>query len=217
MKSWLSALGWAAAGLLVVAYAILAHHAASTPRPGLLEAGVFVVPLMAFALLPAWRSPHRARWLALWLAACGALFLARDRLAASTQWLLLVQHVGINAMLCLVFGRTLTQGARPMVSLMAELVHGPLTPRLARYTRAVTWAWVGYFALTAVASVLLFAFAPNTVWSAFVNLLSLPLLGAMFAGEYLVRCLLIPRCERSGFFAAMTAYRQFQRRSAKPD
>lgn len=217
MRSWLSALGWAAAGLLVVAYAILAHHAASAPQPGLFEAGVFVVPLMAFALLPAWRSPHRAGWLGLWLAACGALFLARDQLAASTHWLLLVQHVGINAMLCLVFGRTLAPGARPMVSLLAEMVHGPLTPRLVRYTRAVTWAWVGYFALTAGTSMLLFTLAPNAVWSAFVNLLSLPLLGAMFAGEYLVRCLLIPRSERSGFFSAMSAYRQFQRRPDKPD
>ena len=29
------------------------------------------------------------------------------------------------------------------------------------------------------------------------------------AGEYLVRLLVVPRSERSGFFQAVTAYRQF--------
>lgn len=223
MKAWRSvtakqALGWAGVALGCVGYAVLAHHAASAAAPGLFEAAVFIVPLMAFALLLAWRSPRRGGWLALWLVAGFALFLARDRLAASTQWVLLFQHVGINGMLFLGFGRTLVPGSQPLVSRFAELVHGTLSPLLARYTRGATWAWVIYFGLTAVVSVLLFALAPPAVWSAFVNLLSMPLLGAMFAGEYLVRRWLVPRSERSGFFQAMTAYRQFsERKSAKPN
>lgn len=210
------AAGWAAAALLVAGYAVLAHYAASAPNPGLFEACVFIVPLMAFALVAAWRSPHRVAWLALWLAASAALFLVRDRLAASTQWVLLLQNLGFNAMLCLVFGRTLVPGSKPLVSRFAEMVHGPLSPLLTRYTRGVTWAWVTYFALSLVVSMALFVFASHTAWSTFVNLLSLPLLGAMFALEYLVRSMMIPRSERSGFFSAVNAYRQFQRKSAKP-
>jgi uncharacterized membrane protein len=205
-------LGWAGAAIGCAAYAVLAHYAASAPAPGLFEACVFIVPLMAFALVVAWRSPRRGWWLALWFAAGCALWLARDRLAAGTQWVLLLQHVGINAMLCLGFGRTLAPGSVPLVSRMAAIVHGVLSPRLVRYTRAVTWAWTLFFGATAVLSVLLFALAPATLWSAFVNLLSLPLLAAMFGGEYLVRMLAIPREERSSFFQAVGAYREFARR-----
>ncbi|MEP6789732.1 MAG: hypothetical protein ABI907_00085 [Ramlibacter sp.] len=220
MKSWRlvlswQTLGWAAAALAVVAYAVLAHRAASAPAPGLFEAAVFIVPLMAFALLPAWRSPHRGWWLALWLAGWVALWLARDRVAAGTQWVLLLQHVGINGLLCIAFGRTLAPGEKPMVSRFAEIVHGPLSPLLQRYTRAVTWAWVAYFALTAAVSVILFAWAAQATWSAFVNLLSLPLLGGMFAGEYLVRMAVVPRSERSGLFSAVNAWRQHRRNAGK--
>ena len=211
------AVGWIALAAGVVAYAVLAHRAASTPAPGWFEAAVFIVPLMAFAGMLAWRSERRALWLTLWFLSCAALLLARDRLGAGTQWVLLLQHAGFNAALGLSFGRTLAPGAEPLISRLATLVHGPLSPLLVRYTRRATWAWVIYFACTAAASVLLFALAPAPVWSAFVNLLSLPLLGAMFAGEYLVRTLVIPRAERSGFFQAVAAWRQFsQRKPVEP-
>ena len=205
-------LGWAAAAIGCVAYALLAHHAASAPHPGLFEAAVFIVPLMAFALVPAWRSPRRAWWLAAWLAACCALWLARGRLAAGTQWVLLLQHAGINALLCFGFGRTLARGSVPLISRLAQIVHGELSPRLVRYTRLATAAWTLFFGLQVLVSVVLFAWAPAAVWSGFVNLLSMPLLAAMFAGEYLVRLLVIPPEERSGFLQAMKAYRQFSRR-----
>lgn len=222
MKPWLPATAlqavcWAGTAVLCVAYAVLAHRAASAPAPGLFEAAVFIVPLLAFALMLAWRSLRRAWWLLLWLLALAALFLVRDRLAASTQWVLLAQHVGLNLALCLAFGRTLAQGSIPLISRFAEIVHGSLSPRLVRYTRSVTWAWVAYFGLTALASLLLFALAPAATWSAFVNLLSLPLLVAMFVGEFLVRSLVIPRAERSGFFQAVAAYREFARRKASSD
>lgn len=221
MKPWWTAaawqgLGWAAAAIGAVAYAVLAHRAASSATPGLFEAAVFIVPPMALALAVAWRSPPRGLWLAAWLAAAAALWLARDRLAAGTQWVLLLQHVGFNGVLGLGFARTLMPGSVPLVSRLAQVVHGPLSPRLARYTRAVTWAWVGYFAATAATSALLFALAPAPVWSAFVNLLSLPLLAAMFAAEYAVRSLLIPRAERAGFFQSVAAYRAFARRKPAP-
>ena len=200
-----------------IGYAVVAHKAASASAPGLFEASVFILPLMAFAAVLAWRSPRRKLWLALWLAAGFGLYLLRDRLAASTQWVLLLQHVGIYLMLCLGFGRTLAPGATPLISRLATMVHGALSPLLLRYTRGATWAWVVYFGLTATASVLLFALAPAAVWSAFVNLLSLPLLAAMFAGEYLVRLVVVPRSERSGFFQAVTAYREFSgRKPARP-
>lgn len=205
-------LGGAGAVLGCIAYAVVAHRAASEPQPGLFEASVFIVPLMAAALAVAWRSAARAWWLLAWAVVAGALWLLRDRLGAGTQWVLLAQHVGINAALCLGFGRTLAQDSVPLIARLARMVHGELSPRLVRYTRGATLAWTLFFAATAVLSILLFALAPWAVWSGFVNLLSLPLLGAMFVGEYLARVWLIPRDERSGFFEAFSAYRRFSRR-----
>ena len=221
MKPWppapaRRALGWAGGALGIVGYAVLAHRAASEAHPGLFEAAVFIVPLMAFALALAWRSPRRGVWTALWLAATVVLVALRGRLGAGTQWVLLAQHVGINALLCLVFARTLAAGSTPLVTQLATIVHSTLSPGVARYTRGVTWAWAGYFGITAIASALLFALAPAPVWSAFVNLLSLPLLAAMFIGEYLVRIVMVPREERSSIFQAVAAWREFSsRKSAK--
>lgn len=205
---------WLLAGFGCIVYALLTHRAAAAASPGLAEAGVILAPLLVLGLVLAWRSERPAAWVALWLASLAALYLARHRVAAGTQWLLLLQHVGFNAALCLGFGRTLARDSKPLVSRLAEIVHGPLSPRLTRYTRSVTWAWVAYFGSTAVASLSLFALAPAAAWSAFVNLLSLPLLAAMFTGEYLVRILVVPRAERGGFFESVAAYRQFARGEA---
>lgn len=220
MKAWRTAaawrtLRWVIAGCLCIGYAILANRAASASAPGFFEAAVIVSPLLVLGLLLAWRSERRTLWLALWLAAGVGLLLAGHFVAAGTRWILLLEHAGINAWLCVGFGRTLAPGAKPLISRLAEIVHGPLTPRLARYTRNATRAWAIYFGLTATASVLLFALAPPPVWSAFVTLLSVPLLAAMFAGEYLVRSLVIPRAERAGFFESVAAYRQFAQRRPK--
>ncbi len=215
--SWQTAAGAVAAAAAAVAYAWVCHVAASTPDPGLLEAAVFVVPLMAFALVLAWRSSHRGAWLALWLAGCGALFLLRDRLGAGTTWVLLLQHVGFNGMIALGFARTLVPGAVPLITRLAALAHGgTLSPLQQRYTRRLTWVWTLYLAASSAASLLLFALAPVAVWSAFVNLLSLPLMGAMFVGEYMVRRLVIPREERSGFVEAIAAYRRWSRPPGGP-
>ena len=212
-KAW-RILGWILAAGVFAGYALVAHRAASATAPGAFEVAVIAAPLMALGLALAWRAERRALWLGLWFAAAGAIVAAGDRIAAGTLWMLLLQHVGINAALCLVFGRTLGPGSTPLVSRFAQIVHGPLSPRLVRYTRGATQAWVLYFGLTALASVLLFFLAAPGVWSAFVNLLSLPLLAAMFGAEYLVRILVLPESERSGFFQSMAAYRQFVRRKA---
>jgi uncharacterized membrane protein len=183
-----------------------------------MEALVFILPPMAFALLWAWRTPRRGWWIALWTACALALALAHNHLGATTHWLLLAQHVGLNAMLGLGFGRTLAKESVPLVSRFAKIVHGTLSVKLLRYTRGVTWAWTIYFALTVSVSVMLFAFAPLPVWSVFVNLLSVPLVVAMFCGEYWIRTLIVPRSERSSLLQAVVAYRQYsQNRQRQQD
>ncbi len=191
-----------------VGYAMLSHRASASPAPDLLDALVTIIPLLGLALLMAWRSAQRTLMLSLCLLACAVLFLISGWLVAHYKWVFLLQHAGIYALLCLAFGRTLQGGKIPMVSQFAQIVHGILSPALIRYTRAATWAWTFYFGGVTTLSLALFWLAPVHIWSAFANLLNMPLLALMFAGEYAVRCYRLPAADRAGPIEAIRAYRQ---------
>lgn len=194
--------------MLGTAYAVLSHWAAASAEPDLLDALVAIVPPLGLGLVMAWRSPRRAVGLALFLAACAALYGISGWLVAHYNWVFLLQHAGVYALLCVAFGRTLQDGQTPMISRFARIVHGELSPSLIRYTRSATWAWAFYFGGIAGLSLLLFWLAPVPLWSAFANLLGIPLLVLMFAGEYAVRCYVLPAAERAGPLDAIRAYRQ---------
>lgn len=199
---------WAAIAAFGLAYSVLAHLAAADPRPDLFDAAVAIVPLVALAGVLAWRSPQRPWMLLLCLAGIAALYGLSDWLVQHYHWVFLLQNAGIQALLGLVFGRTLRSGQVPMVSRFAAIVHGRLSPALARYTRHVTWAWTLYFSAMTTLSLLLFWLAPVAVWSVFANLLNLPLLVLMFTAEYVARLFLLAPSERAGPLEAIRAYRQ---------
>jgi uncharacterized membrane protein len=96
-------------------------------------------------------------------------------------------HWAIYSTLLLTFALTLRPGREPLITGMARRLHGVLSDEMVVYTRRVTMAWSGFFALQLATSVTLFIFAPLVVWSFFVNILDLPLVAAMFAAEYAVR------------------------------
>jgi uncharacterized membrane protein len=206
--AFLRTVRWAAAIVLGVGYSVLAYLAAAAATPSLFGALVAIAPLAGLACILAWRSPRRPAMLALCLVAFAALAMAGDWLVAHYEWVFLLQHAGMYALLCFAFGRTLQAGQTPMVTGLARLVHGTLTPALVRYTRSVTWAWTLYFAVTCALSVLLFWLAPIAVWSAFANLLGPVLLVLMFAAEYAVRCFVLPAADRAGPLEAIRAYRR---------
>ena len=205
---------WGVVLMLGTGYAVLSHWAAASAKPDLLDALVAIVPPVGLAFVMAWRSPRRAAGLALCLAACTALYGISGWLVAHYNWIFLLQHAGVYALLCVAFGRTLQVGQTPMISGFARIVHGELSPALMRYTRSATWAWAFYFGGIAGLSLLLFWLAPVPVWSAFANLLGIPLLVMMFAGEYAVRCYVLPADERAGPLDAIRAYRQASAESA---
>lgn len=199
---------WTAVITLGLAYSVLAHLAAASAVPDLLNALVAIVPLIGLAFVIAWRSSQRLLMLALCLAACAALYGFRGWLVTHYNWVFLLQHAGMYALLCGAFGRTLQGGQTPMISRFARIVHGELSPVLIRYTRSVTWAWTFYFGGIVGLSLLLFWLAPVPIWSAFANLLGIPLLVLMFAGEYAVRWYVLPAADRAGPLDAIRAYRQ---------
>lgn len=199
---------WTAVIALGLAYSVLAHLAAASAAPDLLNALVAIVPLVGLAFVMAWRSSQRLLMLVLCLAACAVLYMFSGWLVAHYIWVFLLQHAGVYALLFGAFGRTLQGGQTPMISRFARIVHGSLSPALIRYTRSATWAWTFYFGGIAGLSLLLFWLAPIAIWSAFSNLLGVPLLVLMFAGEYAVRCYVLPAADRAGPLEAIRAYRQ---------
>lgn len=205
---------WGAVLALGVAYSVLAHRASVSTAPDLSGALIAILPLVGLAFAMAWRSTRRTAMVAACVAACVALFAFRDWMIAHYNWVFLLQHAGIYALLGLAFGRTLQAGKTPIISALARTVHGTLSPALVTYTRSVTWAWALYFGGITGASLLLFWLAPIAVWSAFANLVSPVLLVLMFSGEYAVRCHVLPAADRAGPLESIRAYRRASSRGA---
>lgn len=199
---------WGAVIALGVGYSVLSHLAAASAEPDLFDALVAIVPPVGLAFVMAWRSPQRVLMLALCVAACAVLYGISGWLVIHYNWVFLLQHAGMYALLCGAFGRTLQGDQMPMISRFARIVHGELSPALIRYTRSATWAWTFYFGGIVGLSLLLFWLAPVPIWSAFANLLGIPLLVLMFAGEYAVRWYVLPAADRAGPLDAIRAYRQ---------
>lgn len=158
-----------------------ATAAARSRLPAVVALGL--VPLLFHLLIVETSRVHLAPPLTF-----GAIFkVSLVTVSALTHW-------AIYGGLLVTFGSTLRPGRDALITAMARRLHGPISDELALYTRRVTWAWCGFFAVQLTTSVSLFAFAPLVVWSFFVNVLDIPLVAAMFGAEYLcrLRCLRDP-------------------------
>jgi uncharacterized membrane protein len=101
-------------------------------------------------------------------------------------------HATLYTALLLTFGATLLPGRTEMVTGIAMRFNPRFHAGMRFYTRRVTWAWCGCFAAELAISGLLLALAPLSWWLVFINFLHVPLLGAMFGAEYLVRRRMFP-------------------------
>lgn len=120
-----------------------------------------------------------------------------------------VPYLLVYGFLFWLFVRTLRAGRQPLITKLALHVHGQLPDDMIRYTRRVTVAWCAFFAAMAVASVLLFLLAPLPVWSVFNNLLNLPLVVAMYLGEYAWRLWRYPDFSHASIATVVRAFRNF--------
>ena len=104
------------------------------------------------------------------------------------QVLAALPSIALNLMLAAVFAATLRPGNVPLiVRIEAPDGAAQLPPKFVRYLRGLTHAWTVFFLLNAALSLGLVVFAPFEWWSIFSNVLTWPLIGAMFALEWLVR------------------------------
>jgi len=180
---------------LAIGYALLAHHTNTTTQHELLGTALALTPILLASLSMAWHAERRTGALLLLALACGALLLLWRSMERHYSLIYWAEHAGTELLLCFAFARTLRRDKEPLCAYFARMVHGTLTPAIARYTRQITQAWALFFGAMALSSTLLFYFASLKTWSLFANFFTGPLIAVMFVAEYLARRLLLPEVE----------------------
>jgi len=194
--------------VLVITYPLLAHYTNRSGQHGNLGALLAVAPVVLIALVLAWRSARRLQMLCLvLLLLCIALWTLWPILEHHFGVVYWLQNAGVLLMLCIVFGRTLLSGQKPLCTRFAEAVHPPLTPQHEIYARQVTLAWTLFFAAMVLISTLLFFLTPLATWSVFANFMTLPLVALMFIAEYRVRRRVLPNLPQTHILDAVRAFR----------
>lgn len=198
---------WLGIAVLAIGYPLLAHYTNESAQRGNLGALVAIAPVVLTALVLAWRSARRLLMLGAVLLLCVTLWAAWPALEHHYGVVYWLQNAGVLLVLCIVFGRTLVAGQKPLCTRFAEAVHAPLTPRHETYARQVTVAWTLFFAVMALISTGLFFLAPLAIWSLFANFMTLPLVVLMFIIEYRVRIRLLPHMRGAHILDAVRAFR----------
>lgn len=197
-----------AVAALMVAWAVAGYYGSSGRGNPDFNTALGVSPFAITAALLLWRARHP-----LWIAGGSALLVGVlaalwPALRANVGLLYFVEHLGINLALATLFGRTLVGAGDALVTRLARMVHrAALSARHVRYTRAVTRMWALFFLANAATSTLLYALAPMSVWSLYANLLTAPLIGLVFVGEYLWRLVALPPEERPSIPQMVRAWR----------
>jgi uncharacterized membrane protein len=204
----------AASGLVLLGW-IVASHLGSTGRgPVDLHVAVAVAPFLVALAIGFTRLRAPMLKAVAWLVVAALLWVLWPGLRAQVALLYYLQHLGFHLALAALFGASLLGPGDALVTRLARRVHGQeLSPGHVRYTRQVTAAWLAFFVLNALVSTALFLFAPREVWSLHANVLTGPLVGAMFLIETAWRRAVLPPHERPSLSAVVRAWRADGQRS----
>jgi uncharacterized membrane protein len=187
MKVVLARLGRCVGLVALVVAPGAAHLAAQTERGTVLAAGLiaFQAALVMWLVLSFTAGPTIR-----YVGSAAAFFLALEVWRSAPHGALLssaVPHALVYLALLGVFTASLAPGRTAVITNLAQRVRGDLPESVILYTRRVTVAWCCFFAAQLLGSALLFLYAPLVAWSLFVNVLNLPLIGAMFTAEFFYR------------------------------
>ena len=177
---------WSAlAAAALIAYPLLVWLGLTHGSPRLLALLLIAVLLPVAAFRLRGRPDVGMRVLGLPpLVAIATLVLAA--LLDARGWVLAVP-VAINALLLAAFGATLRRGTMPMIERFARLQTAELTPEQQAWCRAWTAIWCLFFTLNGAAALTLALAAPLAWWTLYNGLIAYLLMGALFAGEWLLR------------------------------
>lgn len=194
--------------LAIAAWTIGAHVVFANGAP---SRAATLYALAPIAVTVAWLVRHTHRRM-LWIGAMAlvtsmlVLVVPANRTDASFVYQL--QYLAMQVALAVLFGRTLLAGREPLVTRFARIIHGALPQPIERYTRSVTAVWTAFFAVMAAIAIVLYALASREAWSAFVNLLTIPSVAAMFAIEYAVRRMRFPDFEHVSILEGARAFQR---------
>ncbi|MBL0355128.1 MAG: hypothetical protein IPP03_21745 [Dechloromonas sp.] len=197
---------------LAAAWAWLAHQGSAGEGNPDFAAALAALPVVAIVVMLLWRV-RNPLWIAGGgLAVLGLLAWLWPALRHNVALLYYIQHLGTNLALAILFGRSLFGPREALVTQFSRKAHGGvISAAKADYTRQVTIAWSIFFITTALLSTALFWLAPPAVWSVFANLLTLPLIGLMFAVEYCFRWCVLSPADRSTIADTIRGYRAAMR------
>lgn len=140
--------------------------------------------LLLSVLLFRWALGNPAPWQRGALAV--AVLLALAALAGDDALPLKLYPVAINATMLAMFAVSLWRPPT-LVERIARLSEPALPPAGVVYARRVTQAWCVFFALNGLVALATALLASDEVWMVYNGLVAYGLIGAMYAGEWLVR------------------------------
>ena len=176
-------------GLLLLAWPFLIGF-------GLAHNGLrWLLPLMTLLLLLRLSQTRRQagplRVVTRIVAAAGVALCAASYLLKTHQ-LLLFYPVVVNAVMLAVFGGSLWS-AMPLVERLARLRDPQLPPEAVRYTRRVTQIWCVFFIANGGMALFTALHGDISLWTLWNGTIAYLLMGALMAGEWLVRRRIIKR------------------------
>jgi uncharacterized membrane protein len=203
--------------IVLAVWAYLAHTSSAGERGADISVLLGVTPIVAALGLLIWRNRHPLLTGTGIVAILGGLAWLWPTLRENVALLFFIQHLGTNLALGTLFGRSLLGDGEALITQFDRAVHqDELSERKRRYTRQSTLAWTLFFLSNALLSAILWLLAPQAVWSVFANLLSGPLLAAMFIGDHLWRVKVLPPEERPSFAQVARAYRMRSQQQKVP-
>lgn len=99
----------------------------------------------------------------------------------------LAMPVLLSAVLLVTFGATLFGGGPTLVERFARMKESALSPAQVAHCRQVTIVWCGFFVVNAVIAGTLAWLELRRAWAIYTGGVAYALMGALFAGEYVVR------------------------------
>lgn len=193
--------------IIIVTYALLVHHVNSSGQYSSVGAVLALIPIFLLVMTYTFKTASRLISVMTLLILCFASWLLWSLIKQHTGLIFWMLDIGLMLALSITFGQTLLKGRKPLCVHFAEMINGgTLPPDHERYARKVTLAWVLFFAGIIIISTLLFFLAPLSVWSFFVNFLTLPLVALMFVAEFIVRRCLLSDLPTGNVMDAVHAY-----------
>jgi uncharacterized membrane protein len=174
----------------LVLYPLLMYVSESRLGVQWMAIGVIAVCLLRLAVSLLKAAPAEARAVVgareLLLICCGAIALALVSLWRGSSSAMLYYPVLVNAVMLIVFAGSLVSPPT-VVERIARLRHKDLPNQAIPYLRRVTAAWSVFFIANGAIALYTATISSFETWALYNGLIAYLLIGAMFAGELLIR------------------------------